>query len=152
MAMTAAEAAPATLVLGLGRSGMGAARLLRQRQQAVLVLESNNGKTQQHLADQLRQEGIAVQLGTPLNAASIDALGFTPPRVVVSPGIRWDHPCLQELRQRLVLAELLMEAALFREESRGGHFRLDAPLTQPFWCRHTLQQRCQQISTEPVGC
>ena len=100
MAMTAAEAAPATLVLGLGRSGMGAARLLRQRQQAVLVLESNNGKTQQHLADQLRQEGIAVQLGTPLNAASIDALGFTPPRVVVSPGIRWDHPCLQELRRR----------------------------------------------------
>ena len=100
MAMTAAEAAPATLVLGLGRSGMGAARLLRQRQQAVLVLESNNGKTQQHLADQLRQEGIAVQLGTPLNAASIDALGFTPPRVVVSPGIRWDHPCLRELRQR----------------------------------------------------
>jgi L-aspartate oxidase len=57
-----------------------------------------------------------------------------------------------DLRQRLVLAELLLEAALFRQESRGGHFRLDAPLTQPFWCRHTLQQRCQQISTEPVGC
>ena len=57
-----------------------------------------------------------------------------------------------DLRQRLVLAELLLEAALFRQESRGGHFRLDAPLTQPFWCRHTLQQRGQQISTEPVGC
>ena len=98
--MTAADAAPATLVLGLGRSGMGAARLLRQRQQPVLVLESSNGEAQQRNAEQLRQEGIAVRLGMPLDAASIEALGFTPPRVVVSPGIRWDHPCLLALRQR----------------------------------------------------
>jgi UDP-N-acetylmuramoylalanine--D-glutamate ligase len=100
MALTAAEAAPATLVLGLGRSGMGAARLLRQRQEAVLVLESGNGEAQRRNAEQLRQEGIAVQLDTPLTSATIDALGFTPPRVVVSPGIRWDHPCLEELRRR----------------------------------------------------
>ena len=98
--MTAADAAPATLVLGLGRSGMGAARLLRQRQQPVLVLESGTGEAQQRNAEQLRQEGIAVRLGMPLDAASIEALGFTPPRVVVSPGIRWDHPCLLALRQR----------------------------------------------------
>ena len=57
-----------------------------------------------------------------------------------------------DLRQRLVLAQLLLEAALFRQESRGGHFRLDAPAAQPFWCRHTLQQRNRRISTEPVGC
>ena len=57
----------------------------------------------------------------------------------------------QDLRQRLVLAELLLEAALFRQESRGGHFRLDAPAAQPFWCRHSLQQRDQRISTERVG-
>ena len=56
-----------------------------------------------------------------------------------------------DLRQRVVLAELLLEAALFRQESRGGHFRLDAPGAQPFWCRHTLQSRNRQISTEPVG-
>jgi len=98
--MTAADAAPATLVLGLGRSGMGAARLLRQRQQPVLVLESGTGEAQQRNAEQLRREGIAVRLGMPLDAASIEALGFTPPRVVVSPGIRWDHPCLLALRQR----------------------------------------------------
>ena len=47
---------------------------------------------------------------------------------------------LQELHQRLVLAELLLEAALFRTESRGGHHRTDAPSTQPFWRRHTDQQ------------
>ena len=92
-------AAP-SLVLGLGRSGLGAARLLHQRGEPVLVLESGAGEAQQRSAEQLRSEGIRVQLDTPLIIASLDALGFTPPRVVVSPGIRWDHPCLQALRQR----------------------------------------------------
>jgi L-aspartate oxidase len=58
---------------------------------------------------------------------------------------------LQELRQRLVLAELLMEAALFRDESRGGHFRTDAPASQPFWRRHTVQFKEQPPRTRPVG-
>jgi L-aspartate oxidase len=57
----------------------------------------------------------------------------------------------QELRQRLVLAELLIEAAAFRQESRGGHFRIDAPAAQPFWRRHTLQQKGRPISTGEVG-
>jgi L-aspartate oxidase len=57
----------------------------------------------------------------------------------------------QELRQRLVLAELLIEAAAFRQESRGGHFRTDAPASQPFWCCHTIQCRDQPIRTRPVG-
>jgi L-aspartate oxidase len=60
-------------------------------------------------------------------------------------------PSLQELRQRLVLAELLMEAALFREESRGGHFRTDMPAGQPFWRRHSVQSSGEGISTAPVG-
>jgi L-aspartate oxidase len=57
----------------------------------------------------------------------------------------------QELRQRLVLAELLIEAAAFRQESRGGHFRTDAPAAQPFWRCHTLQQRHRGIHTRAVG-
>lgn len=55
-----------------------------------------------------------------------------------------------ELRQRLVLAELLMEAALFRQESRGGHFRMDAPASQPFWQRHSRQRNRRPIQTDPV--
>ncbi|MEA5392771.1 L-aspartate oxidase [Cyanobium gracile UHCC 0139] len=58
---------------------------------------------------------------------------------------------LQDLRQRLVLAELLMEAAAFRTESRGGHHRTDAPAPQPFWRRHTLQLRGRSPFTSPVG-
>ena len=57
---------------------------------------------------------------------------------------------LHDLRQRLVLAELLIEAACFRSESRGGHFRTDAPAPQPFWRRHSIQRRNQRIHTEPV--
>jgi L-aspartate oxidase len=55
------------------------------------------------------------------------------------------------LQQRLLVAELLMEAALFREESRGGHFREDAPAAQPFWQRHSLQLQGQRIHTEAIG-
>ncbi|MFN9991584.1 MAG: L-aspartate oxidase, partial [Cyanobacteriota bacterium] len=58
---------------------------------------------------------------------------------------------LHELRQRLVLAELLMEAALFREESRGGHYRTDAPSRQPFWQRHSRQEIGKAIHTDAVA-
>jgi L-aspartate oxidase len=57
---------------------------------------------------------------------------------------------LHEFWQRLVLAQLLMEAALFREESRGGHFRTDMPACQPFWQRHSLQRVGQAVATEAV--
>jgi len=57
---------------------------------------------------------------------------------------------LPELRQRLLLAQLLMEAALFRSESRGGHYRRDAAASQPFWRAHSLQQRGRSISTARV--
>ncbi|MEB3235379.1 MAG: L-aspartate oxidase [Cyanobacteriota bacterium] len=56
-----------------------------------------------------------------------------------------------DLLHRLVLAELLLEAALFRQESRGGHYRTDAPSTQPQWQRHTVQQAGRAISTAPVA-
>ena len=57
---------------------------------------------------------------------------------------------LQDLHQRLVLAQLLIEAALFRTESRGGHFRRDAPASQPFWRVHTVQERGRPLSTAAV--
>ena len=50
-----------------------------------------------------------------------------------------------------LLAGLLIEAALFRAESRGGHHRTDAPAPQPFWQRHTLQQKDRAIHTESIG-
>ncbi len=57
----------------------------------------------------------------------------------------------QDLLQRLRVAELLLEAALFRRESRGGHYRLDAPAAAPYWQCHSLQQRGRPIRTEPIA-
>jgi L-aspartate oxidase len=56
-----------------------------------------------------------------------------------------------DLQHRLVLAELLIEAALFRSESRGGHYRTDAPAAQPYWQRHTVQQQDRAIQTTAIG-
>jgi UDP-N-acetylmuramoylalanine--D-glutamate ligase len=95
----AAPAAP-TVVLGLGRSGLGAARLLHRQGEAVLVLESGDSPALQARAEALRREGIAVHLGTPLEPASFTALPSAPRRVIVSPGIRWDHPTLLALREQ----------------------------------------------------
>ena len=58
---------------------------------------------------------------------------------------------LQDLQQRLVLAGLLIEAALFRSESRGGHFRRDFPAAQPFWRVHSVQQRGRPLCTSGVS-
>jgi UDP-N-acetylmuramoylalanine--D-glutamate ligase len=43
--------------------------------------------------------GIAVRLGAALKLSSFEALNRPIERVIVSPGIRWDHPTLVELRQ-----------------------------------------------------
>ncbi|MEY3544570.1 MAG: hypothetical protein RLZZ247_727 [Cyanobacteriota bacterium] len=99
--MPTAMALPTSLqvVLGLGRSGIGAARLLHQRGEAVLVLESADSPALQQRAAALREEGIEVRLGVPLEPSSFSALPAPPARVIVSPGIRWDHPTLEALRQ-----------------------------------------------------
>ena len=62
-----------------------------------------------------------------------------------------DLAAAQDLLQRLRVAESLLDAALFRQESRGGHYRLDAPARAPFWQCHSLQERGQRIRTEPIG-
>ncbi|MFM2080201.1 MAG: hypothetical protein RLZZ219_883, partial [Cyanobacteriota bacterium] len=90
---------PYTLVLGLGRSGIGAARLLRGSGESVLVLESGSGETLEQRAAALRADGIAVALGQPLTETLLERLGRAPERVIVSPGIRWDHPALEALRR-----------------------------------------------------
>ncbi len=94
-----------TVVVGLGRSGVGAARLLHNRGDAVLVLESGGGEALQAQARSLEAEGISVRLQAPLTPETIAALEAPPRRVIVSPGIRWDHPTLEQLRQAGILVQ-----------------------------------------------
>ncbi|MEG4324704.1 L-aspartate oxidase [Microcoleus sp. herbarium5] len=43
-----------------------------------------------------------------------------------------------EVGNLLDIGYLIVKSAAFRTESRGGHYRVDYPLTDPDWCSHTL--------------
>lgn len=46
-----------------------------------------------------------------------------------------------EARNMLEVASLIAEAALMRNESRGGHYRLDYPQSQYRWIKHIILRR-----------
>ncbi len=89
-----------SLIVGLGRSGVGAARLLHAQGHHVVVLERDEGPEQQSKAEQLRDQGIQIELGCPLEFSSFQPWLDDIEQVVISPGIPWDHPTLMELRDR----------------------------------------------------
>ena len=53
---------------------------------------------------------------------------------------------LLDLSNRQMTTKLLLEACLFRRESRGGHFRLDSPTAVPYWKCHSRQKYGEGIS------
>ncbi len=57
---------------------------------------------------------------------------------------------LLDLSHRQQTTRLLLEACLFRKESRGGHFRTDAPQKLPQWECHSRNQIHKGLSTRPV--
>ena len=65
-------------------------------------------------------------------------------------GSRRDLNLLLDFSHRLLVSRLMLEACLFRQESRGGHFRTDAPAPLPQWQCHTRQSRTEGIRTRPV--
>ncbi|HIK46852.1 MAG TPA: UDP-N-acetylmuramoyl-L-alanine--D-glutamate ligase [Leptolyngbyaceae cyanobacterium M65_K2018_010] len=79
-------------VIGLGKSGIAAARLLRQQGWSVVLSDRNPAPLAADQQAQLQAEGISVRLG----------YSYTPddssPLVVVSPGVPWDIPALEAAR------------------------------------------------------
>ena len=57
---------------------------------------------------------------------------------------------LLDLHHRLLTSHLMLEAGLFRRESRGGHFRIDAPVALPQWQCHSRQCLQHGIRTRAV--
>ena len=51
----------------------------------------------------------------------------------------------------LCVARLIMEPALLRKESRGGHYREDFPCTDEAFVLHSVQQKGKEIATAPVN-
>ncbi|NEP46087.1 MAG: UDP-N-acetylmuramoyl-L-alanine--D-glutamate ligase, partial [Okeania sp. SIO2H7] len=81
-------------IIGLGKSGISAARLLKSQDWEVEISDRNSSPTLQEKQRNLAAEGIAVKLGE----------SFTPKLsiklVVVSPGVPWDLPALVDARNK----------------------------------------------------
>ncbi len=94
---------PPILIIGLGRSGVGAAKLLKALGHEVIVLDSSKNDELLSKAVELRKQGIKVHLGTPLKSESFEPWIENLSEVVISPSIPWDHQALQELRLQKIL-------------------------------------------------
>ena len=100
------------IVLGLGSSGISAAKLLKSEGKNVLVLENNSNEKLINISDKLKSEGInVILLGEQLNISN-----FTPwieriYSIIVSPGIDWKHLALKELRSRNINVQGEVELA-----------------------------------------
>ncbi len=62
-----------------------------------------------------------------------------------------DLNLLLDLHHRQIATKLMLQASLFRKESRGGHFRNDFQMTLPYWQCHSQQRLGKEISTRPVN-
>ncbi len=88
---------PTAVVIGLGKSGIAAARLLHQQGWQVTVSDRQTSD-RLHLQQQaLEQAGITVQLGETFDPANLPP-GERPGLIVVSPGVPWDQSGLVTAR------------------------------------------------------
>ncbi|MEO8891344.1 MAG: UDP-N-acetylmuramoyl-L-alanine--D-glutamate ligase [Coleofasciculaceae cyanobacterium] len=85
---------PNAQVIGLGRSGIAAARLLKQAGWQVTISDRNSSESLRQQQQELNKQ-ITVKLDH-----SLDLNAELPSLIVVSPGVPWDIPVLVEARNR----------------------------------------------------
>ena len=85
---------PRACVVGLGKSGVAAARLLKREGWQVTISDRGTGASLTEQQERLGAEGITVQLGQ-----ALDPEATKPELVVVSPGVPWDAPSLLRCRE-----------------------------------------------------
>lgn len=88
---------PHAHVIGLGKSGITAARLLKCLGWDVTVSDRQSSAALEALQGRLAEEGIRVQLGT--SFPSKETVPTDIQQVVVSPGVPWDTPGLVQVRE-----------------------------------------------------
>lgn len=86
---------PNAHVIGIGKSGVAAARLLKREGWQVTVSDRTSNDTLQQQQQQLISEGITVQMGHSFDPDTSGQLKL----VVVSPGVPWDIPALVRARE-----------------------------------------------------
>ncbi|MBO3461261.1 UDP-N-acetylmuramoyl-L-alanine--D-glutamate ligase [Aetokthonos hydrillicola Thurmond2011] len=86
---------PIAHVIGLGKSGIAAARLLKREGWEVVLSDRNTSNSLLKQQQELATEQITVKLGYSLELEASDS----PQLIVVSPGVPWDIPALVKARQ-----------------------------------------------------
>lgn len=90
---------PNAHVIGLGQSGISAARLLKRQGWQVTLSDRNTGDALLQQQQALVSEGFAVKLGYGFDPIA-ETDGSDPlKRLVVSPGVPWDLPALEKARE-----------------------------------------------------
>ncbi|MBE9222181.1 UDP-N-acetylmuramoyl-L-alanine--D-glutamate ligase [Cyanobacterium stanieri LEGE 03274] len=94
-------------IIGLGKSGIGAAKLLKKVGKEVTIYDARESDSFRQIKQELAQENITVELGQnlPLNPHNLPEL------IVVSPGVPWDIPILLEAREKGITTIGEMELA-----------------------------------------
>ena len=87
------QSMPNAHIIGLGRSGIAAAKLLKREGYSVTLSDLKNSPTFQQQQQQLVEDGITVKLGYSFAPDTSDNL------IVVSPGVPWDIPALIRARE-----------------------------------------------------
>jgi UDP-N-acetylmuramoylalanine--D-glutamate ligase len=92
---------PVAHIIGLGRSGVAAARLLKRDGWNVSVSDAGQSETLVEQQRSLQAENIPVHLGCRFSLETLTAVNLEKPdRIVVSPGVSWQLPALIEARQQ----------------------------------------------------
>ena len=97
---------PQACIIGVGKSGNAAARLLNSQGWTVTVRDRGTTEALNTQAAELRSEGMRVELG-----ADFDPEVIKPDLVVVSPGVPWDLPGLVKARSLGIVTIGEMELA-----------------------------------------
>jgi L-aspartate oxidase len=94
-----------------------------------------------------RQEFVSLALSQALdNLRPGQTIDFSPADAENSSVLRnWG-----EVGNLLDIGYLILKSAAFRTESRGGHYRLDYPLTDRDWCCHTLINQSHWYKSGPI--
>ena len=90
-------------MLGLGSSGIHAAKLLKSEGKEVLVLDNYSNKKLIDISQGLKAEGInVILLDEPLHINNFNNWIGRIASIIVSPGIDWEHKALKDLRAKKI--------------------------------------------------
>jgi UDP-N-acetylmuramoylalanine--D-glutamate ligase len=104
---------PIAHVIGLGQSGIAAARLLTNAGWQVTISDAGEGESQVAAAERVKPMGIATALGYRFDPETLTAQNIPHPElVVISPGVSWNLPGLVAARAQGI--EIIGEVDLAR--------------------------------------